>query len=393
MNGGTIWDKIGNPADMAHEAVSADVNHRVDAPDATGPMVSSFAIVSDPGDDGTYAIGDEIRVSVQFNEDLNVSGDPQLKLEIGGEAGTAAFESSEGSTMFFAYTVAEGDEGPDGIAIGSESMSLNGGSIEDASENAANLEHEAVPADERHLIDGVRPGFASAETSEDGAEVFVNFSEDVSLSPVLGLLGAAVDIQQRDLFRAVVSLTVDGHEVIASDAVLSGGTLTLVLPSEVTDGQEVTVTFDNVFAAEGIPVFMDGAGNGMSGFDSQPVVNLSTALAVANSMEDATSVVLSETLIELDEGDSVTYTLALSSRPSEDVMVNITRTPYAPLALPFLTMTFTPENWDEPQAVTIEAESDDNSLNHLTFLNHTAHGGGYDLETAELRVVIKDSEA
>jgi hypothetical protein len=182
---------------------------------------------------------------------------------------------------------------------------------------------------------------------------------------------------------------VDRQEVIASDAELSGSTLTLALPSPVNEDQEVSVAFDHIFAAERIAIFVDGAGNAMDSFRWQPVANRSTVL-VANEPV-TTSVLLSRTLLELEEGDSATYTVALSSQPSADVMVNITRFPDAPLAMPFLTMTFTPENWNVPQEVTIEAESDDDDHSHLAFLNHTAIGGGYHLETAEMRVVIRDN--
>ncbi len=56
-------------------------------------------------------------------------------------------------------------------------------------------------------------------------------------------------------------------------------------------------------------------------------------------------------------------------------------------------MTFSPEDWNVPQEVTVVAESDDDADNHEVFLNHTAHGGGYHLETAETRVVIRDNDS
>ena len=401
LNDGTIWDKIGNHADLSHETVPADAAHRVDAPDLTAPWVSSISISSDPGADSVYAIGDQIAVSVTFSEDISVEESPQLELDIGGEARFAEFENSEGATVVFSYGVAEGDDAPDGIAIDEGAMSLGDGSIQDAAGNDAELAHEAIPADEGHLVDGVRPAFSSAEVSEDGTAVTVNFSEDVTLSSMLQLLGDAINIQQGTFLRAFVTLSVDGEGMIASSAGLSDSALTLSLADEVAEGQEVTVSFENIFADDGVPIFIDGAGNAMADFDSQPVVNLSTAPEVAYSMAGAeagaTDVVLSDTLLELEEGESATYTVALSSQPSEDVSVVITRTPLsgtdnAPLALPFLTMYFTSENWNVPQDVTIEAEADEDANNHVVFLTHTAHGGGYYLETKEMRVVIRDTD-
>ena len=150
------------------------------------------------------------------------------------------------------------------------------------------------------------------------------------------------------------------------------------------------MTYGSILAEEGVPIIVDSAGNAMNGFDSLQVENLSTAFD--GTAEGAYKVVLSESLLELEEGDSATYTVVLSSQPSEDVTVNITRFPHAPLNLPFLTMTFKAENWNTPQSVTVGAEGDQDELSHLTFLTHTAHGGGYHLETSELRVVISDDD-
>ena len=391
LNEGTIWDKIGNHAGLTHKAVKADSGHKVEALDITGPIVNSVVSSSNPGGDGQYGIGDVIEVMVTFSEDVTVTGTPQLELEVGDTASTASHLGHDGPRMTFAYVVAEGDDAPHGIAIPAESLNLGGGTIEDGAGNPADLAHEAIAADDSHRVDGVRPAFDSAEVSEDGEQVAVNFSEAVALSSLLGKLGDAIDVSDEAFLRAFVSLTVGGEDVIASDAELSGSTLYLSLGTEINEDQEITVTYGSILAEEGVPIFVDGAGNAMNSFDSQPVDNLSTVPDV--SAEDTYRVLLSETLLELDEGESVTYTVVLSSQPSEDVLVNITRFPHAPLSLPFLTMTFTPENWNEPLSVTLEAESDDDELSHLTFLNHTAHGGGYYLETTELRVVISDDDS
>ena len=389
-----MWDKIGNHADLTHEAVPTDEGHRVDAPDMTGPAVTSISVSSDPGEAGAYAIGDAIEVTVEFNEQIVVAGTPQLELDIGGATGIAEFDSSDGSIAILSYVVAEGVESPEGVAAVADSLSLNGGSIQDPAGNVAELFHEEMVADEGAPVDGVRPAFASAEVSEDGTEVAVTFTEEVTISPMLLAIGEALEIPAGDFIRAFVLLSVDGQKVIATGASLSGDTLTLVLPAPTWEGQEIEVTFDDIFEAEGTPIFMDGVGNSMAGFASATVANLSLGLEIEYSLEATPDVVLSDTLIDLEEGESYTYAAALSMKPSDEVSVVITRTPlsrgpHAPLALPFLTMYFTPENWDVPQDVTIEAEADEDVHDHV-ILTHTAYGGGYHLEGGEIRVVIRD---
>ena len=137
----------------------------------TAPSISSITITSDPDDDahigvfytGVYGIDDSIEVTVTFSEDVTVTGTPRLRVDIGGTAKTASYESVEGSAVVFSYTVAEGDSDTNGIAIGANKLTLNGGTIKDAAENAANLSHDALPAQNSHKVDGIRPRLTGLE--------------------------------------------------------------------------------------------------------------------------------------------------------------------------------------------------------------------------------------
>ena len=148
-SGVTIRDHDGNDADLTHDAVAADPDHRVDA---VAPTVSTITITSDPGEDATYEAGDTIRVKVAFSEGVTVTGTPQLALDIGGDAKTADYESGDGDAVVFTYTVAVGDMDDDGIAIGANSIALNGGTIRDTAGNDATLTHDAVAADSGHTV-------------------------------------------------------------------------------------------------------------------------------------------------------------------------------------------------------------------------------------------------
>ena len=134
--------------------VSAGVAYAQGTP--TVPTIESVAVTSDPGEDGGYAIGDEIQVGLTFSEAVTVTGAPQLNLDVGGRRRTA--EYSEGTTttqLLFTYTVASGDEDTDGIAVVANSLALNGGAIRAGSANAT-LTHAALQAND-HKVDGVAP--------------------------------------------------------------------------------------------------------------------------------------------------------------------------------------------------------------------------------------------
>ena len=144
--------------------------------DTTAPTVSSIAITSDPDDDiyedvpylngggetlirtrGIYGIGDDIEVTVTFSEDVTVTGDPRLHLNIGGTQKAAGYLRADESTVVFGYTVVEGDSDADGVAIDANKLGLNGGSIRDDADNNADLSHGALAAQATHGVDGIRP--------------------------------------------------------------------------------------------------------------------------------------------------------------------------------------------------------------------------------------------
>ena len=52
----------------------------------------------------------------------------------------------------FSYTVVVGDSASDGLAISTNKLSLNGGTIQDAFDNDAVLTHAAVAADSGHKV-------------------------------------------------------------------------------------------------------------------------------------------------------------------------------------------------------------------------------------------------
>ena len=186
--------------------------------DATAPTISSIAITSDSDENdadlgaysvgrnsqstnwaaGVYRIGDDVQVTVTFSEDVAVTGSPRLELAIGSRNRNAEYESTDGSAVVFSYTVAEGDRDSDGIAIGANKLTLNGGSIKDTSDNDANLSHNAIAAQDGHKVDGIRPKIsrlflAPSTGGSDGAYsegeemiIVADFTEDHPRGSVTG---------------------------------------------------------------------------------------------------------------------------------------------------------------------------------------------------------------
>ena len=185
--------------------------------DTTAPTISSVAIASDPDDDihedvpyrargmtwnvrpsGIYGIGDDIEVTVTFNEDVTVTGAPKLDLNIGGTLRAAGYLKAEDGAVVFRYTVAEGDSDTNGVAVDANKLALNGGSIRDSAGNDADLSHDALASQANHQVDGIRPRislrFASTSTrghnryiADDIIIVLINYlNRDDAFASVAG---------------------------------------------------------------------------------------------------------------------------------------------------------------------------------------------------------------
>jgi autotransporter passenger strand-loop-strand repeat protein len=98
----------------------------------TTPTVSS--IVPSPSS-GTEGVGSTITLTVTMSEQVTVTGIPELALNDGG---FASYVSGSGTnTLTFDYTVGFGDSNENVLAV--TSANLNGGSITDSGNNAANM--------------------------------------------------------------------------------------------------------------------------------------------------------------------------------------------------------------------------------------------------------------
>ena len=156
LNGGTIKSAAADAADanLAHVAVAADADHKVDGSVASAPAVTSVAIYGSPADGATYELGETIRVEVVFDRPVTATGSPQVALTVGTDTRQATYRTSHSRSLYFDYLVQAADRDSDGVAIGTNAMGLNGGTIKSAAADAtdADLTHAGVSV--AHRVDG-----------------------------------------------------------------------------------------------------------------------------------------------------------------------------------------------------------------------------------------------
>ncbi len=188
LNGGTMKDNVGNAlTNLNHDAVlDAGDSYRVDT---TPPKVSSLAFTST----GPYGIGDNIDVTATISKRVTVSGTPRLTFVIGTANKTASYNASGSgpTSLVFRYTVATGDsDDTNGVSVSANSLSLNGGSIGDASDNALTLDHSGVlDAGDSHRVDTTGPTVSSLAFTSTGPygvggniDVTATMSENVTVT-------------------------------------------------------------------------------------------------------------------------------------------------------------------------------------------------------------------
>ena len=354
-----------------------DNQHRLYTP---GPTVTTAEFTSNPGADQVYGPQSIIQATLMFDQDVTVQYaeskrySASVQLEMNGETKTAYYERTEGNKVIFEYTVQPGDEEPVALKLPLNSLKLfsergrQDGSIRNSEGTDAVLDHNGILST-KHRVDAVLPKFSSAQVSNDGTQVMVTLTEDIKSPSILRAFG----IQTGLLQSLALDVWVDDELPVRSNAAVSGDTVTLTMSEPITQGQTVTVSYDNLFT-NSEPIFSDLYGNNLPAFTKQPATNHST---VADVTQPGGGLALSRTDLIINEGSTGTYTVVLTSQPAADVAVTIADHPPGRATVSPTSLTFTADNWNTPQTVTISATEDSNYLDRWVILRHTATGDDY----------------
>ncbi len=195
IDAGAITDVAGNDYAGISDATALNFATGAEA-DTTAPTITSVSV---PAAD-TYGPGDTLEFTVQFSEPVSLTAgssgtlDSSLEFTLDSRAGSnnsaaATYASGSGSnSLIYRYTVVAGDLDNDGLSVGS-ALALNGDSLADNSNNAANLMLNSVADASGVLVDGVAPTITAVSVPAAGSyglgdtlEFTVQFSEAVTLT-------------------------------------------------------------------------------------------------------------------------------------------------------------------------------------------------------------------
>ena len=127
------------------------------------------------------------------------------------------------------------------------------------------------------------------------------------------------------------------------------------------------------------------------GYGSVAIDDVSVTLVERNDL----GIRLDPPALTIGEGNSTAYDVWLSHEPSTagTVTVTITGMQNTDVTLSDQTLTFTGDNWDMRQTVTVYTAADTDAHDETVTLTHTASGGGYNNVTRDLEVEIRESDS
>ncbi len=373
-------DAVNDTATLTHTASGGDyANVTRDLPVTVTDNDSAGLVISK--DNLTVGEGDAAGMSYTVALTTEPSG--SVSVSITGHAGTDL--SLSGATLSsdtLTFTVNDWDD--------AQTVTVKAGQDDDAVNDTATLTHTASGGD----YVNVTRGLPVTVTDNDSAGLVI--SKDNLTVGEGDAAGMSYTVALTTEPSDSVSVSITGHadtDLSLSGATLSSDTLTFTV-NDWDDAQTVTVK-----AGQDDDAVNDTATltHTASGGD---YVNVTRGLPVTVTDNDSAGLVISKDNLTVGEGDAagMSYTVALATQPSDSVSVSITGHADTDLSLSGATLssdtlTFTVNDWDDAQTVTVKAGQDDDAVNDTATLTHTASGGDYANVTRDLPVTVTENDS
>ena len=256
-----------------------------------------------------------------------------------------------------------------------QTLTVSGVQDDDANNGSATISHEVS-------------GYGSITTADP---VAVSVTDDETPNVVVAPTSLTVDEGSTQTYTLQLSSQPDGDvNVTASSGAASVAT---VFP------ESVTFTPDNWSETQTLTVSGvqdDDANNGsatisheVSGYGS---VTTADPVQITVTDDETSGVLVAPTSLTVDEGSTQTYTLQLSSQPDGDVMVRATSSAEDVATVAPGSVTFTADNWNTAQTVTVTGVQDDDAEDGSATISHVVSGYGSVTTADPVQITVTDDE-
>ncbi len=264
----------------------------------------------------------------------------------------------------------------------------------DTADDSADISHSASGGGYASVT-----GTVSVTVSDDdGAGVTVTETEGGTTVSEDGTLTDSYQVVLTSEPSANVTIAVTSGDT--NIATVDTNTLTFT-PGNWNQPQTVTVTGvdDEVSQSTGRRVSISHvATSGDTAYNGIEVASVS--VTVEDDDEAALVFAQAADPLEVPEGGSAAYTVALATEPTGTVTVTLTQPTNTDVTVDTdtgtnanqATLSFTTANWNQPQTVTVAAAQDVDTADDSADISHSASGGGYASVTGTVSVTVSDDD-
>ncbi len=340
--------------------------------------------------DGVTAAGVEVVVAEDDSQRVSVSAG-ELTIEEGATASyTVGMDAEPTGTVTVTVEVPEGAEllvSPTMLTFTPDNWS------QPQTVTVTALEDDDAVADDPVVLTHTASGPDQVDVSDAGVEVVVAEDDSQRVSVSAGKLTieegatASYTVGMDAEPTGTVTVTVEvpeGAELLVSPTMLT------FTPDNWSQPQTVTVTaLEDDDAVADDPVVLTHTA---SGPDQVDVSDAGVEVVVAE--DDSQRVSVSAGKLTIEEGATASYTVGMDAEPTGTVTVTVEVPEGAELLVSPTMLTFTPDNWSQPQTVTVTALEDDDAVaDDPVVLIHTASGPDQvDVSDAGVEVSISEDD-
>ena len=296
------------------------------------------------GSTATYTAVLDTQPTADVTVSLSASGDSDLTV----------------STTALTFTTADWNT--------AQTVTVSAAEDDDAAAGTATIAHTASSADSGY--DGIAITIASVTATEDDDDT-VGVTVDPETLSVTEESTAAYTVVLDTLPTGPVTVSVAKQAGGDDDLTADPTTLTFTTANWSTV-QTVTVSAaDDVDGIDGAATFTHSA----SGADYGSVVI--DSVRATEDDNDKPGVTVNPETLPVTEGSTASYTVVLTTQPTTDVTVSLSRSGDSDLTVSTTALTFTAADWNTAQTVTVSAADDADTEDGTATIAHTASGGGY----------------
>ena len=368
---------------------TAVIGHAVSGGDYAGVTAGSVDVTVD--DDETPSSG--VTLSVSPDSIGEGAGATPMTVTAALNGGTRAAATPVTVTVGSGTATADTDfEAVTGftITIPANSASHTGSFVLIPTQDTVDEPAETVSVNGTTTVPGFSVTGAEVEIADDDASPAVTLSlSDTSIGEAGGIATVTANLDRASSVATTVTVSVaPDTPATSSDYSLSTNRVLTIAADATTSTGTVTIAgVDNGIDAADKTVQVKGAAVNTLGVTDPSDVELTL------EDNDARGVTVSATALDVDEDDTGTYTVVLTSQPTADVTVTPSRSSGDADVTVSGALTFTALNWSTAQTVTVSAAQDADALDDTAVIGHAVSGGDYAGVTAgSVDVTVDDDE-